>query len=131
MYRGRAAEKLSGRARQHPWSQFTSCPHEDLRDPGRVHVDPLGNLHLCQGIVIGNLFQTPLKEICERYDPDGHPICGPLLRGGPIELVRCYGLSHHETYADACHLCYEARRDLRDRFPAVLTPDQVYGIGLS
>ena len=131
MYRGRAAEKLSGRARQRPWTQFTSCPHEDLREPGRVHVDPLGNLHICQGIVIGNLFQTPLKDICARYDPDEHPITGPLLRGGPIELVKRYGVSHRAAYADACHLCYEARRDLRDRFPEVLAPDQVYGLGLS
>jgi MoaA/NifB/PqqE/SkfB family radical SAM enzyme len=131
MYRGRAAVKLSGKARQYPWSQFNECPYEDLREPGRVHVDPLGNLHICQGIVIGNLFQTPLKEICERYDPDRHPIAGPLLRGGPIELVKVYAVSHRETYADACHLCYEVRRDLRHRFPEILAPDQVYGVGLN
>jgi MoaA/NifB/PqqE/SkfB family radical SAM enzyme len=131
MYRGRAAEKLSGKAKQYPGSQFTTCPHEDLREPGRIHVDPLGNLHICQGIVIGNLFQTPLKEICERYDPDTHLITGPLLRGGPIELVKHYGVSQRETYADACHLCYESRRLLRDRFPEILTPDQAYGVGLA
>jgi MoaA/NifB/PqqE/SkfB family radical SAM enzyme len=131
MYRGRAAVKLSGKARQQPWSQFTSCPYEDLREPGRVHVDPLGNLHLCQGIVIGNLFQTSLTDICERFDPDTHPITGPLLRGGPIGLVTDYGLPHRETYADACHLCYEMRRDLRERFPEILAPDQVYGVGLA
>jgi hypothetical protein len=130
MYRGRAAEKLSGKARQHPWSQFTTCPYEDLRDPGRVHVDPLGNLHICQGIVIGNLFRTPLKEICERYDPDEHPITGPLLRGGPLELVTRYGVPHREAYAVAGNLCYETRRRLRDRFPEALAPDQVYGVGL-
>jgi hypothetical protein len=131
MYRGRAAEKLSVKVRQHPWSQFTTCPYEDLREPGRIHVDPLGNLHICQGIVIGNLFRTPLKEICACYDPDAYPITGPLLRGGPIELVKRYGVSHRETYADACHLCYEVRRALRDQFPEILTPDQVYGTGLS
>jgi MoaA/NifB/PqqE/SkfB family radical SAM enzyme len=131
MYRGRAAVKLSGKAQQHPWSQFTECPYEDLRDPGRVHVDPLGNLHICQGIVIGNLFQTPLKEICARYDPKAHPIAGPLLRGGPIELVKDYRVPHRAEYPDACQLCYEARRDLRDRFPETLAPDQVYGVGLN
>jgi MoaA/NifB/PqqE/SkfB family radical SAM enzyme len=130
MYRGRAAEKLSGKAPTQPWSQFTLCPCEDLREPGRVHVDPLGNLHICQGIVIGNLFQTPLKEICERYDPDRHPITGPLLHGGPIELVKRYGLAQRDAYADACQLCYESRRLLRERFPEALTPDQMYGVGL-
>ena len=131
MYRGRAAVKLSGKARHYPWSQFTECPYEGLRDPGRVHVDPLGNLHICQGIVIGNLFQMPLKEICERYDPDHHPIAGPLLRGGPIGLVEDYSVPHRAEYADACHLCYETRRALRDQFPEILTPDQVYGVGLN
>ena len=128
MYRGRAVEKLAARAVHQPWAQFTACLDEDLRDPGRVHVDPLGNVHICQGISIGNLFQTPLKEICETYDPDAHPIVGPLLRGGPVELVSQYGLPHAETYADECHLCDEARRTLRARFTEILTPDQMYGV---
>ncbi len=128
MYRGRAAEKLAAGAVQQSWRQFTACPYEDLREPGRVHVDPLGNLHICQGIVIGNLFRTSLKEICEKYDPDAHPITGPLLRGGPIELVSHYRLPHRTAYADACHLCYEARRALREQFPAELAPDQMYGV---
>ena len=128
LYRGRAVEKLAARAPQKPWRDFTECPFEDLRDPGRVHVDPLGHLHICQGISMGNLFDAPLKEICNTFDPDSHPITGPLLEGGPSELVRRYGLSHEETYADACHLCYEARRQLRSRFPEILTPDQMYGV---
>ena len=52
---------------------------------------------------------------------------GSLLAGGPAELVRRYDVPHEPSYADACHLCYEARRLLRDRFPDVLTPDQMYG----
>ena len=128
MYRGRAAEKLAGKAARAPWTQFASCSYEDLRDPGRVHVDPLGNLHICQGISIGNMFQTPLSEICESYDPETHPICGPLLAGGPAELVRRYRLPIQDRYADACHLCYTARRSLRERFPDILTPDQMYGV---
>jgi MoaA/NifB/PqqE/SkfB family radical SAM enzyme len=128
MYRGRAAEKLVSQAARRPWEEFTECPYEDLREPGRVHVDPFGNVHLCQGISLGNIFHTPLSEICERYDPDAHPITGPLLEGGPAELVRRYGLPHEEGYADACHLCDEARRALRGRFPEILMPDQMYGV---
>ena len=128
MFRGRAVEKLAASAPHQPWSVFTECPHEDLREPGRVHVDALGNLHACQGLVIGNLFQTPLAEICATYDPDAHPIVGPLLEGGPVGLVQRYGLSHEETYADACHLCYESRRALRSQFPEILRPDQMYGV---
>jgi hypothetical protein len=128
MYRGRAVEKLAGRADRFAWEQFTACPHEDLSDPGRVHLDPFGNMHLCQGLVIGNLFTRPLREICETYDPDGHPIIGPLLAGGPAELVRHYSLAHDDSYADACHLCYQSRRALRKRFPDRLGPDGMYGV---
>jgi hypothetical protein len=128
MYRGRAVEKLAARAAQRPWEQFTACPYEDLREPGRVHIDPLGNVHLCEGIVVGNVFRTPLKRICAAYDPDRHPITGPLLEGGPAGLVLSYALPHASQYADACHPCYQARRILRGRFPEVLGPDQMYGV---
>ena len=128
MYRGRAAEKLAPRAASQPWDGFESCPHEDLREPGRIHLDPLGNLHVCQGVVIGNLFEKSLKQICAEYDAKAHPICGPLLEGGPVALVTEYNLSHAASYADACHLCYEARISLRQRFPQQLGPDQMYGV---
>lgn len=128
MYRGRAAEKLVAQAARWPWEQFTECPYEDLREPGRLHVDPFGNLHICQGISLDNLFHRPLREICETYDPDSHPITGPLLEGGPVELVQRYELPHEERYADACHLCCEACRTLRRRFPEILVPDQMYGV---
>jgi hypothetical protein len=130
MFRGRAISKLARRVMPRAWDLFTSCPHEDLREPGRAHLDPLGNLHVCQGISLGNVFGAPLKEICEKYDADAHPICGPLLAGGPVALVSEYALPHEEKYADACHLCYEARRRLRERFPEILGPDQMYGVGL-
>lgn len=127
MYRGRAAVELAPKAEKKPWAGFDRCSHEDLRDPGRLHLDPLGHLHICQGISIGNLFEKPLDEICETYDPDNHPITGPILAGGPAELARRYGLTPDEGYADECHLCYETRRALRSRFPDILGPDQVYG----
>jgi hypothetical protein len=129
VFRGRAAEKLASRVEAKPWEQFDRCPWEDLRDPQRVHVDPFGNLHVCQGISIGNLLQSPLPGIMRDYDADEHPIVGALLAGGPTEIVRRYGVAHEDGYADHCHLCYEARRMLRERFPGVLRPDQMYGAG--
>ena len=128
MYRGRASEKLIDRAVHQPWEQFTECPYENLREPGRLHVDLFGHMHICQGISVGNLLQTPLREISASYAPAAHPITGPLLDGGPAELVRRYGLAHEDRYADACHLCYEARRSLRSRYPEILVPDQMYGV---
>lgn len=125
-YRGRAAQLADHIPATH-WDTFTSCPWEDLHAPGRVHVDSFGHLHICQGISIGNLFERPLPEIMQAFDPESHPIVGPLLAGGPAELVRRYGLAHKDAYADHCHLCFEARAVLRERFPAQLAPDQMYG----
>jgi hypothetical protein len=128
MYRGRAAVKLAPPLPRQAWDSFTSCPYEDLVSPGRLHLDPLGNLHLCQGLVIGNLFQTPLAQILETYQPDQVPVVAELLAGGPAALVQTYGLEHEAGYVDACHLCYSARLSLRSRFPQVLAPDQIYGV---
>jgi MoaA/NifB/PqqE/SkfB family radical SAM enzyme len=131
MYRGRAAVKLAAKAPLAPWDTFDECPHEQLDDPGRVHLDPLGNLHLCQGLILGNLFEQPLKEIVRGFRPKQHPIVGPLLNGGPAELARRYQVAHDDAYADACHLCYAVRVALRSRFGEMLGPGQMYGEGLT
>lgn len=127
MYRGRAAEKLAGQVPHQHWSVFTRCPHEQLDHPERVHVDALGCVHLCQGLVMGNWLETPLTDLIQGYDPMEHPIAGPLLTGGPAELARVFGGPDEETYADACHLCYAVRSRLRSRYPRWLAPGQVYG----
>ena len=127
-YRGRAAVQLTGGAARRLWSSFTECPYENLRDPGRVHVDPCGYVHVCQGIAIGNVFKTSLARICADFDPDRHPITAPLLEGGPARLARRYSLPYSSSYADACHLCFELRSILRRRFPDALAPDQMYGV---
>jgi MoaA/NifB/PqqE/SkfB family radical SAM enzyme len=127
MFRGRAAEKLAPLAASKPWEEFTECPWENLREPERVHIDPFGHVHLCQGLSIGNLKRKPLRRICRDYLPRAHPVVGALLGGGPAELARRHGLPDRREYADACHLCYEVRRLLRDRYPETLTPAQMYG----
>lgn len=128
MYRGRASEKLAPKVIQYPSSLFMECPHENLADPGRVHIDPFGNLHICQGITIGNTFTSSIKNICDGFNPHVHPITGPLLDGGPVKLVEQYNLPYSDTYADACHMCYEARKLLRKQYPDILVPDQMYGV---
>lgn len=128
MYRGRAAEVLVYDQPGQPWRSFTSCPYENLADPGRIHVDPFGNLHLCQGIVIGNCFERPLAAILAAFEPGDHPIAGPLIAGGPAKLIKKYHLDLPHSFVDACHACYTARLALRDRFPAALQPDQMYGV---
>lgn len=128
MYRGRAAEKLTDRVDFKPWESFEACENEDLRHPDRLHIDPQGNIHICQGISIGNIFHTPLCEICEQFNPDKHPMTAPLLKGGPSELARAYDLIPETGFADACHLCHFTRNELRYLFPDILTPEQMYGV---
>ena len=128
MFRGRAVEKLTEGLPTRFWQEFTECPYEDLREPKRIHLDPYGNVHLCQGLCAGNMWQTPLSELVKTYDCDTHPICRPLVEGGPALLATEYGVSHDDRYLDACHLCYTLRLALLDRFPEYLAPRQVYGL---
>ncbi len=129
MFRGRAVETLiTDELPKKHWEEFIECPHEDLTDPGRVHIDSYGNVHLCQGLSMGNMWKTPLNELVKNYDANNHPICGPLVKGGPAELVKTYQLDHEEGYIDACHLCYTTRLKLIDKFPEYLAPKQVYGL---
>ncbi|OGO51159.1 MAG: hypothetical protein A2Z30_04620 [Chloroflexi bacterium RBG_16_64_43] len=128
MFRGRAVEKLTAGLLRRRWESFTECPHEDLGDPGRVHLDPFGHVHLCQGLLMGIIWETPLKQMVAAYIPQTHPIVGALLRGGPAQLIREFDVAHEPGYVDACHACYAARRALIDRFPAYLAPRQVYGM---
>ena len=127
-FRGRAADKLTEGLPTRSWEEFVECPYEDLVDPSRVHVDSFGNVHICQGISIGNFWEMPLSEIMASYHPDKHPICGPLHRGGPAELVKDLDLKPDEEYVDECHLCFLSRREIMDKYPEYLTPKQVYGI---
>lgn len=130
-FRGRAAEKLLEGQPRHPWQAFDQCPDEDFRNPGRVHVDAEGHVQLCQGISIGNVWERPLAEILESFAAADDPICGPLDRGGPAELVNAHDLQDlpglEQGYVDACHLCYEARKALLQQYPQRLAPLQAYG----
>ncbi len=126
-FRGRAADRLADGLPRHDADRFRECPHEELRTPERVHVDAFGAVQVCQGLSIGNVWHTPLKQLLDDYDADAHPICGPLLAGGPARLARARRVAAGDGYVDACHLCFETRRALLDRYPEALTPRQAYG----
>jgi hypothetical protein len=126
-FRGRAVEKLAAGLPRRHFACFTKCTDEELAQPRRVHLDPFGNVFVCQGVSIGNLRAGTLSEIMRDYRPTEHPLVGPLLRGGPAELARVYGLPEGDLYVSGCHLCYLVRQRLLDRFPEYLCPGQVYG----
>ena len=72
---GQSAVMFRGRAGVGVGSPYPSCHAPSMggihgmsargsaRTPARIHVDPLGNLHICQGVIIGNLFEKPLKDL--------------------------------------------------------------------
>jgi len=126
--RGRAIEKLTEGLPRKSWENFTECPFEDLRNPKRVHIDSFGNVHLCQGLSMGNMWKIPLADLVNNYDADAHPICSPLLKGGPAQLVKEHNVQHEDEYVDACHICSKICLALIDRFPQYISPRQVYGL---
>lgn len=128
MFRGRAVETLIEGLPRRPWEEMKKCPYEDLEELGRIHIDPFGNAQICQGLSIGNYWEIPLSELIKKYDANSHPICGPLIQGGPAQLVREYQVDHEDEYVDECHLCFLTRLHLLDKFPQFLGPKQVYGL---
>jgi len=89
-FRGRAVEKLTDGLPTRYARKLTECPYEDLQSPSRVHVDPYGHVHLCQGLCLGNMWERPLSELVRDYSADSHPICDPLIKGGPYKLAKKY-----------------------------------------
>jgi MoaA/NifB/PqqE/SkfB family radical SAM enzyme len=126
--RGRAVETLVEGLPTRSWKELTECKMEELKNPGRVHIDPLGNVHVCQGLTMGNYIETSLAEVLNSYDPDSHPVCGPLLSGGPAALAKKYKLLHADRYVDECHFCSDMCKSLVERFPQYLTPPEIYGL---
>ena len=121
-------EKLLGDLPRRDYSEFKECGKEELINPGRFHLDPQGNLHVCQGIVVGNIFTQDLKDIVDNYNPQQHPVLGPIIKGGPALLAEKENTDTSSGYVDQCHLCFETRRSLLDKYPDYITPKQVYGV---
>lgn len=128
LFKGRAAEKLVKGQPARPAAGMVTCPHEDLASPERVHVDAYGHVHLCQGISMGNMWTTPLSVLVRNYNPAEHPVAGPILRGGPVQLASEFGCDVSGQFVDECHLCYTVRKSLAPRFPDWLGPREAYGL---
>ena len=126
--RGRAASAICLNGAR-AWESLTTC-REDLQAPGRVHIGPGGEVHLCQGLLLGaKVGEMSLDQVFSGYLPRRHPIVAPLIEGGPAALARYavdYGFKPRGGYVDGCQLCFEVRAFLRDRFPAELGPGFVY-----
>ncbi len=131
LFKGRAVEKLANGLPIKTVDNFVECKHEELVTPERVHIDSFGNVQVCQGVSIGNMWQQPFSQIIKKYDATKHPICGPLSSGGPYKLAQIYNVKLKDKFIDECHYCYTVRKELINRFPEFLSPLQVYGLSNS
>jgi len=135
---GTAAEELAGRVQKQPWINYDECnigkePWIDYNECkiargfqylGSVDIDPYGYVQKCSGISIGNAKERKLSEIIKTYDIEDHPIMKVLYEEGPVGLAKMamnYGFRPTE-YADGCHLCYKARKELLKHYPQYLAP---------
>lgn len=98
-------------------------------EPQMVWVDPYGNVMICYGLIIGNLYDDSLADILEGYSVDQFPVLKTLAEQGPIGLYRlahAAGLQPEGPFADECDLCWKGRKALRGVFPENLGPDECY-----
>ena len=126
--RGRAVDSLCGTG-EHSWEELVDC-RERLSGPGRVHVGPDGEVHLCQGLLLGRrVGDVPLRDVIADYAPMEHPLISRLIEGGPAALARFSresGWKPNGLYRDPCHLCFEVRTFLRSRYPELIGPPEIY-----
>ena len=127
-YQGRATDILLSGLPTSKWDTFNRCPLDDLDSPSSIYIDPFGNMQICPGINIGNVWENSLSNLVADYQVEDHPIYGPIFQGGPALLLMTYKPEHEDEYVDACHLCYSTRLKLRNHFPEYLAPRQVYGL---
>jgi len=110
-FRGRAVATLLDGVPRRPWSEFTECPDEDFANPGRVHVDTFGHLHVCQGLLMGNLWQRPLKEIVARKRHTLMPVTCVIS-----PAISC-GLASQSSWPPTSPTVISRRRPRRQRTP--------------
>ena len=142
MFNGTAAEVLAEQVQKQPWIKYNECNigkeswidyneckiGRGFQYLGSVDIDPYGYVQRCSGISIGNAKEMKLSEIIRTYDIKDHPIMKVLHEEGAVGLAKMamkYSFRPIE-YADACHLCYKARKVLLKHYPQYLAPATWY-----
>jgi pyruvate-formate lyase-activating enzyme len=94
-----------------------------------VHVDPYGNIQTCCGVLLGHVKNGPVHEQAKRGWLRNNPIAATLSDEGPVGLLplaRKHGYKPRDAYPQKCFLCYEMRYLLREHYPDLLGPAEVY-----
>lgn len=129
LYTGRAADKLAGKVCQEQGIPKQICGKVPWWNNGNLDtldlliLDPKGYLSKGCGILIENVKNINTKDFIKGYDVNKHPIFKTLITSGPFGLAKeaeKLGYTIKEDYADKCHLCYEVRQVLKDKYPQYL-----------
>jgi len=98
-------------------------------NPAMVWVDPYGNVMVCYGIIIGNVYKTPFIDIISNYKTDDFPLIKSISELGPYSLYKealDKGVMKETKFYDVCDVCYTSRKALQNEFPTILGPQECY-----
>jgi len=113
-------------------TELSTCLGENESfNPKMIWIDPYGNVMICYGITIGNLYKNTLNEIIESYDPKNNILLSILSEKGPkglYEYAISKGIDLPDEYYDECDLCYQVRSKLRMIHSEVLSPMECYPV---
>ena len=94
-------------------------------NPAMIWLDPYGNVLICYGLKIGNVYKQDLSEILENYNPEAHPVTRILANETPDKLAAlAYEAGLPNTFYDSCDACYQLRKGLKEKHPEVIGPDE-------
>lgn len=137
-FTGRAGGKLAQLFANKQIETFASanCGGSFLGAKG-VHIDPFGNVFsgTCSGIIVGNINNTSLEDIWQRFSPSQNKLTNTLIDSGPaglLETAEQLGYKKAKCYAGKCHLCNSIREFFFNKQidKATIGPPQCYVSGL-
>jgi hypothetical protein len=86
---------------------------------GSLRFLPNGDVHICRGVILGNVFETNLPHMLDMYDPALDPSLTAILTEGVQGLLRLAinnGLTiDPKDFYGRCDLCAQCLRALRGR----------------
>lgn len=100
-------------------------------NPAMVWIDPYGNVMICYGIIIGNIYSNSLNEIIGEYNPEKFPLLNKLAEHGPkgiFAVAKEKGMNSSVGFYDECDLCYQSRSYLQKQYPDLIGPAECYPV---
>jgi hypothetical protein len=100
-------------------------------NPAMVWIDPYGNVMICYGLIIGNLYKNSLNDIIGNYVPGNYPVLNELAQQGPraiYEIALSKKLNLPLEFYDECDVCYQSRSVLQKNYPDLFGPKECYPV---